>query len=114
MATIMGSRMPFQSKEELSSASIMSPLGKWSVHWRWPWKPAAMALCPQLSSTKPMAASFSLPIIRSRAIMVIRMQVSSTSRCFSGLWRTSSGFLSQPMRMYSSTQDLASSNSSWS
>ncbi len=31
--------MPFQSKEELRIASRKSPLGKWSVHCRWPWKP---------------------------------------------------------------------------
>ena len=28
-------------------ASMKSPLGKWSVHWRWPWKPPAMALWPE-------------------------------------------------------------------
>ena len=32
--------MPFQSNDELRIASMKSPLGKWSVHWRWPWKPA--------------------------------------------------------------------------
>ena len=42
--------MPFQSKELFSMASMKSPLGQWLVHWRWPWNPARMALCPRASS----------------------------------------------------------------
>ena len=38
--------MPVQSKFVLRMVSRTSPLGKWSVHWRWPWKPAAMAPWP--------------------------------------------------------------------
>lgn len=44
VAMTIGSRTPFQSNELLSSASAVSPFGYWSVQWRWPWKPPAMAL----------------------------------------------------------------------
>ena len=32
VATICGARAPFQSKDELSIASMKSPFGQWSVH----------------------------------------------------------------------------------
>ena len=71
VATMYGARLPFQSKDELRMASRKSPFGKWSVHWRWPWKPAAIALWPCACSPRPIAASRGLPVIRSRAISAI-------------------------------------------
>ena len=65
-------------------------IGEWSVHWRWPWKPPRMALCPRASSPQSSSARRGLPIIRSRAIMVILTTVSQSLsfwarvRCFSG------------------------------
>ena len=64
-------------------ASMKSPLGKWSVHWRWPWKPPRMALCPRASSPQSSSARRGLPTIRSRAISVILTTVSQ-SRSFCG------------------------------
>lgn len=78
VARTNASRMPFQSKEEFSTVSMKSPFGIWSVHCRWPWKPPAIALCPSASSRKPFSASFGLPAMRSRPIMVILTTYSQT------------------------------------
>ncbi len=58
--------MPFQSNEVFIKASAKSPLGMWSVHWRCPWNPPAMALCPKDSSLNPISFNFGLPHIKSR------------------------------------------------
>src|SRR5450759_1643190 len=83
VATRYGGLMPFQSNEEQRIASRKSPFGMWSVHWRCPWKPERLALCPSASSHNPSFLSLGLPTIRSRAISVIFTTVShSLSFCF--------------------------------
>ena len=79
VATTCGSLGPFQSKDELQKASMKSPLGQWSVHWRWPWKPAAMALRPTPSSPKPISTSLGLPFIMSRMMMAILVTYSQSA-----------------------------------
>ena len=79
VAKVTASRMPFQSNDELRIASGKSPSGRKSVHWRCPWNPPAMALCPMASSSKPISASFGLPCIRSRKMSVIFTTYSQTA-----------------------------------
>ena len=116
VATTYASRIPFQSNVLHIKASVKSPFGFQSVHWRWPWKPAAIALWPIASSKKPISRSFGLPFIKSRTMRVIfttnsqSASLPARSFCFSGR------FLSQPSFTlhHCSVQAMAFSYSSWS
>ena len=100
MATTEGWRMPVQSKFVFKMVSSTSPLGKWSVHWRWPWKPAAMAPWPPASSSKPSSARRGLPCMRSRPMSVIFVTNFHQSSCLSGYCH-SGGFQSLPCLKFS-------------
>jgi hypothetical protein len=112
VAKTKGSRMPFQSKDELSIASMKSPFGKWSLQCRWPWKPPRIALRPRASSPKPAAASRGLPTMRSRAMIAILTDVSQSASFWARVRCEPAGFVSRPSRQRVFTQARARPSSS--
>ena len=107
-------RIPFQSNVLHIRASVKSPLGFQSVHWRCPWKPAAMALCPMASSLKPISRSRGLPFIKSRTIRVIFTTNSQSASFCSRVFCRSGRFFSHPsfVLQYFSVQAMAFAYSS--
>ena len=116
VANTKGSRIPFQSKEELRMASEKSPSGMKSVHCLCPWNPPAMALCPRASSPNPMSARRLLPCIRSRKIIVILVTYSHIPSNSSRLILKCCGFRSSPscVMQFFRTHLMARPYSSWS
>ena len=114
VAKTCGARTPFQSKLELRIASMKSPLGAWSVHWRWPWKPPRMALRPIASSPKPSSARRGLPTRMSLVIRVILTTVSQSRSSSSRLFCLSGVLRSAPSVQFAFVQASAASNSTGS
>ncbi len=90
---------------------MKSPLGMWSVHCRWPWKPPTIALWPSASSPKPMAASFGLPCIRSRPMSAIFTEISQSLSSWARERRFSGWLWSSPSAQCCLTQRIALANS---